>query len=516
MGRKINPSQSRANLRILINKVLNLANQPILRFEFLKEVSKMVGEVTGWDMVEISLKENDKHFIAQARRSNWAHTTKSNWEIKILGSEDIPIRLKERGKYSGQISIPLRVGEKRIGTLYLRSRSQSFFKKEEKEIYADLGSILGVAFAYRSAQISLRERIKELTCLYGIAQLVGQPKISLSEILFRIVKLLPPAWLYPQIASARIVLDGVSYSTPNYQEGVDRITADIIVGQKKRGWVEVNYSEKRPQRDEGPFLKEERHLINTVAKEITLLVERKQEESERSKLEEQLRHADRLATIGQLAAGVAHELNEPLGNILGFAELIKKSPSLPSHLTEDVEKVIKASLHAREVIKKLMFFARQLPPQKKKVDLNQIVMDGLYFLESRCLRAGIEVIKRLSSQPLEITADPSQLHQVLVNLVVNAIQAMPNGGRLTIQTKRSKRYASLIIEDTGIGMSEEVKRQIFVPFFTTKEVGQGTGLGLPVVHGIVTAHGGQIKVESEVGGGSKFEVQFPIMNTNYV
>jgi len=110
----------------------------------------------------------------------------------------------------------------------------------------------------------------------------------------------------------------------------------------------------------------------------------------------------------------------------------------------------------------------------------------------------------------EVYADPSQLNQVLVNLVVNALQAMPEGGKLYIRTSSNEDYVSLVVEDTGVGMTEETLGKIFTPFFTTKDVGQGTGLGLPVVHGIVSSHGGSIKVESKAGLGTRFEIQLPV------
>jgi two-component system NtrC family sensor kinase len=251
-------------------------------------------------------------------------------------------------------------------------------------------------------------------------------------------------------------------------------------------------------------------LIDTIAREIALIIERRQAEYEKTKLQNQLMHADRLATIGQLAAGVAHELNEPLGNILGFAQLINKSAKLPQETIQDIEKIVNASLHAREIVKKLMIFAHQMPPHKTQVDLNQVVEEGLYFFESRCVKEGIELIRSLLPDLPKITADPGQLHQVLVNLVVNALQAMPKGGKLTVQTLADQDSVSLIVEDTGIGMNNEVMKQIFDPFFTTKDVGEGTGLGLSVVHGIVTSHRGTIKVESKVGRGSRFKIQLPI------
>jgi signal transduction histidine kinase len=324
------------------------------------------------------------------------------------------------------------------------------------------------------------------------------------------VELLPPSWQYPEIASARITLDGKQYSVSGFQDRPQSQTADIIVRGEKRGVVEVVYNEERPELDEGPFLKEERGLIDAVASQVALIVERRRAEEERVRLQEQLRHADRLATIGQLAAGVAHELNEPLGNILGFAQLAKKSPDLPEQASKDVEKIVNSCLHARQVIQKLMMFARQTPPEKTMVNLNQIVQEGLYFLEARCTKQGIEVARLLDPELPEITADAAQLHQVLVNLTVNAIQAMPNGGKLFLRTGKSGDYVCLVVEDTGMGMSEEVMKKIFMPFFTTKDVGQGIGLGLAVVHGIVTGHRGSISVQSKVGEGSRFEVLLPV------
>jgi len=361
-----------------------------------------------------------------------------------------------------------------------------------------------------SAERALRERVKELTCLYGIAQIAGRPGVSLDEILQAIVELLPPAWQYPEISFARIVLDERCYSTPGIRECRHEQSADIIVSGQRRGVVQVAYAQERPVLDEGPFLKEERSLIDAIARQVSLVIERRHAEEERSKLQDQVRHADRLATIGMLAAGVAHELNEPLGNILGFAQLAKKCRRLPQSAKQDLEKIESASLHAREVIRKLLIFARQMPPQKTRVSLHQTVQETLDFFHGRCTEAGIEVESFVPPELPEVSADPGQISQVLVNLVVNALQAMPQGGKLTIRARACDDCVSLSIEDTGIGMSEEVLGQIFVPFFTTKDVGEGTGLGLPVVRGIVEAHGGIIRVESTVSKGTCFEIRLPV------
>ena len=358
--------------------------------------------------------------------------------------------------------------------------------------------------------VALRERVKELTCLYDLAQLAERPGIALAEILRGTADLLPPAWQYPEIAAGRVTFDGRAYGTADFGEGRQTQSASIVVNGRRLGSIDVAYLEERPELDEGPFLKEERSLIDAVARHIALIVERRQADEDKFRLQEQLRHADRLATIGQLAAGVAHELNEPLGNILGFAQLAQKHPELPEQVAQDLDKIVATSLRARRIINDLMLFSRQKPPQKVRVDLNEVVEEGLHFLESRCARSGITIVRALSPELPEIIADASQLHQVFVNLSVNAIQAMPGGGTLKVATRRSGDRLVLSVGDSGVGMTEQVLKKVFIPFFTTKDVNEGTGLGLPVVHGIVTSHGGTIHVESSPGHGARFDMELPI------
>ncbi|MHC4942011.1 MAG: ATP-binding protein [Planctomycetota bacterium] len=412
--------------------------------------------------------------------------------------------------YNSLALIPIGIEEECVGLLQLKSRKNSFFSIEDVTFYEDISNLLGVALSYQYAHIELRERIKELTCLYGIAQVLAKPDSSFDEIMQKIVSFLPPAWLYPDIACARIEIDGKSYFTKKYEKPPYRQRADIIMKGKSIGFVEVGYLEKRITLDEGPFLAEERSLIDSIARELSNFYERTKADEERILLQDQLRHADRLATIGQLAAGVAHELNEPLGNILGFAQLAKKVDGIPEQVGKDLKSIETASLHAREIIKKLMAFARQLPQQKILISLNQVVEEGLYFFDARCAKAGINLVRRLEPDLPTIAADPGQMNQVLVNLVVNAIQAMPGGGTLTVETRTSGKHLFLRVEDTGQGMTKEVEKQIFMPFFTTKDINEGTGLGLPVVHGIITSHNGTISVKTHVGEGTRFIIKLPL------
>jgi two-component system NtrC family sensor kinase len=558
-------SRSAQDFRDLSLRILHHANRAIPVADFLRAASKMILDFSGCDSVELRLKEGDSYFHCEARRrvkqsflyefippaqkdegvSSSGSQKGSALEIlcdDILncrfdsplpfltkkgsfwtGNTRIPLNFDPKandregsrsvsvdGHYRSLALIPLFVGNESIGLLQLKSRRRDYFTENEIELYEDLAQNLGIAVVNQRVHAASNERVKELTCLYGIAQAAERAEISLEEILQRIVGLLPQAWQYPENAFGRIILDRVSYSTPGFQDSRQKQSATITVNGRNRGFVEVVYAEKKPKLDEGPFLKEERSLIDAVARQVALLIERREAEEDKSNLQNQLRHADRLATIGQLAAGVAHELNEPLGNILGFAQLAQKCSGLPKQAERDIEQIVSASLHAREVIKKLLLTARQMPPRKTHVNLNQVVKDGLYLFEARCAKEGIEMVRSLSRDLPEITADPGQLNQVLVNLVVNSVQAMPEGGRLTVQTIARADHVSLIVEDTGVGMNEEVMKQIFIPFFTTKDVDQGTGLGLAVVHGIVASHGGSIKVESQVDRGTRFEVQLPL------
>jgi two-component system NtrC family sensor kinase len=553
------------DFRALSYRILDYANRGLSRIDFAREVSRIIIDFSRCHGLELRLKRGDKYYICQAKAgtkrsfdckqltcwkteggdfipcaqnssaeerlcrdvllgrvdrsspfvtgegSFWTGDTSSTPIHNLLsGGKPKTDRLSPRGDYRSLVMFPLVVEGESVGLLQLLSRRKDFFTLMEVELYQGVAQTLGIAEVHRRAQVALRERIKELTCLYGIARLSAQPEISLKEVLERIAGLLPPSWLYPEVASGRIILEGHSYRSAGYREGRHKQTAEIVVGGERRGVVEVTYSEDKPELDEGPFLKEERSLIDTVAGEVAVIIERREAEEEKSRLQEQLRHADRLATIGQLSAGVAHEMNEPLGNALGFAQLAKKTPNLPEQTRDDIEKAIQASLHAREVVKKLMFFARRMPPKKTQVNLNQLVEEGLYFLESRCAKEGIEVLRALAPDLPEIIADPSQITQVLVNLVVNAIQAMPKGGKLRVETSRGEEHISLMVEDSGVGMSDDVLNKLFIPFFTTKDVNEGTGLGLSVVHGIVTSHGGTIKVESKMGRGTRFEIKLPL------
>jgi signal transduction histidine kinase len=408
--------------------------------------------------------------------------------------------------------IPFLIDNENYAILTLVASHANGFTHGDISFLSKLNQVLSDAFAHQFAQDALKERVKELSCLYQITQVANKPSYSISQLMHRIAELLPSAMQYPEIASTRIVVDGEEYWSHNFHESKVKLSMPISTRYEQRGLLEVFYDEKDLPHIGQIFLQEESNLLEAVSKHIALIVEQKQIEEMNIRLQEQLRHADRLATIGQLSAGIAHEINEPLATILGFAQLIETDETTPPQLTEDVKKIINATLHGREIVRKLMLFSRQMPPKKGHLKINEIIEEGLYFLESRCKKSGIEIRRSLAPNLPEIDADPNQIHQVLVNLIVNAIHAMPEGGKLILSTRlNNDKTLSFFVEDTGEGMPEEIQQKVFIPFFTTKDINQGTGLGLSVVHGIVTSHGGDIIVKSELNKGSSFEIRLPYL-----
>lgn len=371
------------------------------------------------------------------------------------------------------------------------------------------------AIKINAIRASLKERIKELECLYNISEVsYVKQNNSLQEIFHEILNVLPNGWQYPEITCAKIVLDEKQYATSNCISTSFSQSSAISINGRVRGVIEIGYLEKTPLLDEGPFLKEERKLIDSISKKLALIVKRHEEFEEKKILESKLLHADRLVTIGELTAGIAHELNEPLGSILGFAQLIQTDENLSEIVKVDLEKIVNASMHARQVIRKLMTFSRYQEGPSELVSLNSIINDGLYFLESRCKKENVEIVKTLEENLPNIEGNPVQMHQVVVNLSVNAIQAMPNGGNLIMQTYSNNSHVILIIQDTGIGIAEDNIPKIFDPFFSMKDSETNTGLGLSVVHGIVSAFKGEIKIESNMGVGTRFEIAFPKLKSD--
>ncbi|HYW48021.1 MAG TPA: cache domain-containing protein [Bryobacteraceae bacterium] len=238
----------------------------------------------------------------------------------------------------------------------------------------------------------------------------------------------------------------------------------------------------------------------------------KQRTEELVAMQARVAQSERLASLGMLAAGVAHEVNNPLGGILALTALTVEDMPKGDPNRENLEEVIRQTVRCRDIVKGLLEFSRQSKANTERVDLNKVLQETLALVAKQALFFNINVVSHLDPELPTVMADRSQFQQVFMNIVMNAVQAMDERGAITITSRRDapQNSVEVAIQDTGRGIPPQQIDRIFDPFFTTKESGHGTGLGLSIAYGIVTTHRGTISVVSEVGKGSTFTIRMPI------
>jgi len=255
-------------------------------------------------------------------------------------------------------------------------------------------------------------------------------------------------------------------------------------------------------------------LIAFVGVLAAILMDRIDEEREiirrLKESREQLIHAEKLTSLGQLAASIAHEINNPLAGVLTYTKLLAKKVSGDTFEKREaldyLAKMESEVSRCSRIIRNLLDFSRQTEPHFKLVDINQVLEQVLAMVGHQAQIQKVEIVKEFSSSLPKVMADFDQLQQVFTNLTLNAIQAMSGGGKLTLRTSVANSQVEVDVQDTGCGISKENLSKLFTPFFTTKEKGKGIGLGLAVVRRIIERHKGRIKVQSEVGKGTTFSI----------
>ena len=225
---------------------------------------------------------------------------------------------------------------------------------------------------------------------------------------------------------------------------------------------------------------------------------------------QQVGRSEQLASVGRLAAGVAHEINNPLTGVLAFADLLREKENMDAQDREDLELIIRETKRARDIVKGLLDFARETPQVKTQVNVNDLVRQTILLLGKRDALQDIQLVEALAEPLPQVLGDKNQLEQVLINLSLNACEAMPNGGTLMLATSSADGHVVIEVADTGGGIKREHLDKVFEPFFTTKPVGKGTGLGLSVSYGIVQQHGGTLEVESQERKGTTFKITLPV------
>jgi two-component system NtrC family sensor kinase len=306
-------------------------------------------------------------------------------------------------------------------------------------------------------------------------ELLGRPLLELAA----------PGYVRPLADALQAVIRGGQ---------VDNLELQIMRGNGNAGQFSVNLS---PMRDE-------QGNINSIVVVMTDI-------TDSSELRDKLVHAEKMAAVGQLVSGVAHEVNNPLTAILGFADLLMDNPEIPESARKDLRVILQEAQRTKQIVQNLLSFARQMPPQRNAVQLNLIMRRTIQLRSYDFNSHGVEIIEHLDEGLPDVIGDAHQLQQVFLNILNNAYDAVHEVGRparIEIMTTKSGDGVEVSFRDNGYGVSHPDR--IFDPFFTTKEVGKGTGLGLSICYGIVKEHGGEILCHNNTDGeGATFIVRFP-------
>ena len=247
----------------------------------------------------------------------------------------------------------------------------------------------------------------------------------------------------------------------------------------------------------------------------------RENERMRRELEEtqkQLVQAEKITSLGRLAAGVAHEINNPLAGVLIYADILMKELKGEEQCRKDLEEIISQTLRSKQIVARLLEFSRQSLDERVLFDVNEIIGHCVALLQHQSLFHNIEIIQDLESDLPQILGNPGEIEQVFTNLMLNAADAMEGTGKITISSRSQPEAKKVLIvfSDTGPGIAPEVKEKIFEPFFTTKPVGVGTGLGLSIVYGVIHRHGGSIEVSSTPDTGTTFNIRLPLQSPEVI
>ncbi|WP_409526462.1 GAF domain-containing hybrid sensor histidine kinase/response regulator [Nitrincola sp. MINF-07-Sa-05] len=369
----------------------------------------------------------------------------------------------------------------------------------------------------QQSQERLQERLKELKCLYQVLNLTADQRRSVSDICSDLIDILPPSLKHGDAAVARIELDGVLYHCKHWSPPVASLKSAVFSDNKKAGFIELGYTKLVHTRDqEASFLSEEKKMLEAVSSHVSRMLDNRH-------MAIKLTQSERLKAIGQLTGGVAHDFNNLLTVILGNAELLSERLSSDDDLHSLAKMTKLAAEKAAELTHRLLAFARQQSLAPEITDIHTLI-EGMESLIRRTLGENINIEIKSDPDLWVALIDPSQLESAVLNLCINARDAMPEGGRLTIELSNVElddvvtawseevapgEYIQLTVSDTGTGMPPDIAKRAFEPFFTTKDPGKGSGLGLSMVYGFTRQSSGHAQLYSEPGIGSCIKLYLP-------
>jgi signal transduction histidine kinase len=412
----------------------------------------------------------------------------------------------------------------------------------------------------RRLAYALNERVKELQCIYDITDIAERPGIALDKLYQEAVSILPKGWQYPEITCARISVNGKMFEAENYKDTAQKLSSEFEVLGAKTGRVEIAYLEERPELDEGPFLREERLLIDAVAEQLGAITKRKQAEEELRKhrdhlgelvdnrtnelakanqllqgeIAERKRAEEKLQELYQLEQRLRRELEEQMGQRVEFTRALVhelKTPLTPMRAASELliaqsqedpyrslaEKINRGVLNLNRRIDELLDLARgeigMLELKCRLVDPLQLLHEVADYVAPEAAKKGHSFVLDLPLSLPALWCDQDRLRQVLLNLLNNAFKFTPEGGRVNMGARQKEDSLRVEVQDTGCGISKDKKKQLFKPYHQLvddEEHFGGLGLGLALCKVMVELHGGQIWVESQKNKGSSFIFTIPL------
>ncbi len=481
----------------------------------------------GW---VISGKRDSSNELFTAGGSFWIND--SSQLLDTPPEEDLRLNPRNYCIHLGYLSIalvPIRNQSSIVGLLQLNGRRKDCFTVKTIELLEGIASHIGAALMRKRAEEALRESEARYAATLSVLETglwdwhIPSGKATFSSVYYRILGYSNGEFSASYDSWRNLVHpDDIGRAEDSLRQSFafgKGFALDLKMKMKSGKWKWVSIRGRAVEKDtDGKVLR----MVGTLS-DIT---ERKQAEEERKNMQAQLQQAQKMETIGTLAGGIAHDFNNILAVILGYAEMAYEKSPAESLLKKDIGQVIKASHRAKELVKQILTFSRQDKTERVLVQPATIIRDTIKLLRS-FLPTTIDIQLDIDAKAGFVMADPTQIHQILMNLCTNAYHAMEKtGGTLSISLKKanptSEDFANelhvqqgdflrLSIADTGTGIPPEIRERIFEPYFTTKEIGKGTGMGLAIIHGIVTGSGGLISCHSRPGEGTVFHVHLPVI-----
>lgn len=488
-----------------------------------------------------------------------------------------PIYLNKPLEMVISLTVPLKSNNQLIGSIALFSHARNHFNKEDIELFSYIGNQIGVALDNARLLTQVEKRTKALTALNEVSQTVNQTlnleqvlndtldkvmeQLNLHSALIRLLdnqtqelvlaaqkglsqedlekivirRKLEESTLRLDLDQNTVLIIEDILTDPRYanREGFAKkigcrslVSIPLVTKDKLLGNMSFRTREPRV------YATEEVQLFTSIGHQIGMAIENARLYQDKevtikklNETQERLQQSQKMEAIGTLTGGIAHDFNNILGIILGNAELAMIDVPEFNPARRNLEEIRTASFRAKDVVQQLLAFSRKTDLERKPVRLEPIIKESLKLLRAS-IPTSIKIVQNFLYDSNPVLADATQINQVMINICTNSAHAMPDGGILAVSIMNKEidedasypdltpgRYVELTVSDSGHGIDADIQDRIFDPYFTTKEVGKGTGMGLSVVHGIITKHGGAISVSSEPGKGTTFQILFPAIET---